>query len=62
MTRRGFFGMLLAAVTGKLLPAPKPRLVEDVSIRIVHTGYATRLDMLYGFSRVRPEIMCRIVE
>ena len=70
MNRRGFLGSLVGAVAAGILPSPKvmTRVAKHVapetgmSIRMIRMfdGGVSRIDVLYGFSRVKPDLAVRI--
>ena len=65
MTRRQFFAVALAPVVAAVV-RPMP-LSPGLSMRVVRAydpaldGYPTRVDVLYGWATVRPELAARIL-
>lgn len=74
MNRREFFqrtfGAAAVAVVAPFLPKPKPQFKRDAfqSIRFVKcfdvqtASQIHRLDILYGFGTLRPDLACRVAE
>lgn len=69
MNRRGFLGTLVkasAAVVAAplltMLPKPKPKLAFHPDAFELVMPMPNRMDVLYGYGVVRPELTCRVWE
>lgn len=67
MNRRGFLGTIAAALLAPFLPAAKPVLAFDsrafaMAMPFEQLAGVTRLDLIYGFATVRPDIAVRLLE
>jgi len=69
MTRRGFLGRILAGVVAAVavqrMPAtPRPTMTPAMIAALTAPNpslFNARVDVLYGFRTIRPDLACRVL-
>jgi len=61
MTRRHFFAVALAPVVAAVV-RPVPLAFHPDAFRLVMDTVPTRVEVLYGWAVLRPELAARIIE